>query len=50
MYTMEHSTEVDTWSTKTTGTDKAKIHKRLIATHLSLAPDIKWWEPWARCW
>jgi hypothetical protein len=44
MYHMEHSTEVDTWSTKTTGTDKAKVQKRFIATHLSLTPEVNWWE------
>ena len=38
---LEDRTEVDTWSTKTTGTDKAKAHQRLIAIHNAMA-DTKW--------
>ena len=36
------STEVDCWSTKTTGTDKTKVQKRLIAVHSSMT-DVTWW-------
>ena len=37
------TTEVDCWSTKTTGTDKTKAQKRLIAPHCGMT-DVLWWE------
>ena len=44
---LERSTEVDTWSTKTTGKDKAKTHHRLIAVHNAYT-DTEWWKSFKR--